>query len=832
MKSIKNAKTIISFISLYILLLPHSFTQNYKLFGDIKDSLTGEPVLFAAVYLQNAADSVVYYTYTDENGEFALSYRGLLKGKCGVQMLGYKKMVFPIDFSEFPEGLNLEVHVPLSPEKNMLQGITIIDSTTKVIHKLDRDVHKISNEEKQTASTIYDILKTLPGVVVDESTREIRFKGSTPDILVNNMPAEYIYPDLKQINVDDIENIELIDKSSIYGGAGEGGIINIKFKKEKNSNKGFGMFLGANQAYGFLDNTYFPHMAMLNMNVKVGKAMIFNNFWIGNNKNKQNITGKGTLQLENKIFDIESIDQPCYSQTYITDILGVMFNLNKINILVADQFNYSTFYDKDYLFQTTTFDTVYHSDIQQYIYKYNYFFFNKAYIKFTLNDYKKQDVELSFALWNSLFHHPQTDEYNTESNIEQNQNYTRTTQNSTVKYLWAVNIYHADLQYRWRVSQTSQLNFHANYFLGIAPMHNKDYYTSGVEVPELQEISNFTIHYLPIGVGFIQRFRKFSIDATLNYKFQQFSGRFQRHINMVDTTLVIKMPYHAPEPSLRLKYNINSSNDLYLGYSYTTGNMETNDWNKPIQIFVPYIDKANPLYWKSGNDSLKMENYHKLYFQYRLTKDNLNFTAEVFYTATHNGIWRVQLPVSPEISLNIYENVSKQNNIGTDLSFYWKISKRWRVELNTRMYYANQTVDVKKIANMLGINATDIKQTNFEATGYFVVQYFLKTNKIGTNPSVFLWGSGESKRIKITGYDAPYFNLNLAFQTNFFKEKLFVQFRMENLLSAAIKRESHYDYAGSIMNYTILDASRNTRVALSFGLNLFKGERGTKNIQL
>ena len=101
-------------------------------------------------------------------------------------------------------------------------------------------------------------------------------------------------------------------------------------------------------------------------------------------------------------------------------------------------------------------------------------------------------------------------------------------------------------------------------FFGNIPKSENNYFENDIENPNFHELSDFQLHALPLGIGFIQRFGRFSMDLTANYKFQQFNGHFQRNFGNGDSTLILKLPYHNFEPSIRLKYNINKSNDLYL----------------------------------------------------------------------------------------------------------------------------------------------------------------------------------------------------------------------------------------------------------------------------
>ena len=827
MKSIRNVKIIFSI--LFLIISCNIFSQQLEFNGTVRDSLTEEPLNFVLIRITNQNDSVIAYSYSDEAGNFKIIMPNGTIGFISASLIGYKTKKSKQSFV-FDESVKNGLGVLLSKDITILHDVEITDSSTKVIHKLDRDVHKIPEQTIKESQTIYDILKTLPGVVVDEGTNTIRFKGSSPEILVDNMPAQYIYPDLKQIRINDIEKIELIDKSSIYGGAGgEGGIINIKFKQNKKQET-FGMYLGTNNEYAPFNNIYIPNFAILNLNARVGNFFIFNNLFFNDNIYDDETIGKGTLNFQDNLF---SRSENSFENTYqwtISDCIGVTYFRNKLRVVIGEQLQFSKFKVIEKLHQITTLDTTYHSEYNQNNTCFNHYFFNRILGRIALDDYKNQDFQLDFNMFNNLLGHPQTNEILTNSDIKQNQIHSTNFDKTMYKSSWDCDLYSLELQYRWRITQRSQINFNARFFHANSPENSKTFFLNDVEHPDLYQFSKFKLNQLPLNIGFAQSFGSFSIDATAKYKFQQFKGNFLRNANAYDTTL--NMKYHNFEPSIRLKYHINDANDLYLGYSFSAGEFETNDWSKQIEYYVPFIDKSNPLTWQSGNSDIEMENYHKIYFQYRLSKEKLNFTTELFFNATQNGLAYIKIPITQEIVLNKYDNVATMYRTGLSLSFYGQLAKSWNLDANVQVYHSiAQTNILEKYANLYNVDVEQVKQNNFGVASYFALKYNLKS-KIGTKPNITLWGNVFSKEISITGYNKPYFTTSIAFRTNFFKEKLFVSLGLYNFLSPFIKYKSYYDSMGYITNYETNSLNRNMRINLSLGLNLFKGERGTKDFRL
>jgi hypothetical protein len=252
--------------------------QNLKIIGHINDSLTKNPLPYSNIILSNAQDSVVGGTMTDEKGSFKIQ----LKREVGLQFkassLGYEELVFPIESVE-GNVLNLgDLYLKINTE---VLGEVNISAQNTVVQKFDRKVFGINENKKAIAKDIYDLLRTLPGVVVDDN-HNVRYKGATASVMVDDMPAQYLYPDLEMIPVANVDKIELIDASFRSGGNGKGGIINIKMKSVNadgisgvaSSRVSTADFSECNRLTGYV-----------NANYKKGKLLVFNNLWSGSRNN-------------------------------------------------------------------------------------------------------------------------------------------------------------------------------------------------------------------------------------------------------------------------------------------------------------------------------------------------------------------------------------------------------------------------------------------------------------------------------------------------------------------------------------------------------------------
>ena len=821
MKSTRNAKIIFSI--LFVFFSVSAFSQQFIIQGVVQDSINKQAISYVAVYIKDANNVVVSIAYSDDNGKFKLPFSGITSGTLNAELIGYKKYSKNLTFTA---GSEYYEEIFLSPDIKMLGEVEISDSANKVVHKIDRDIHKITEQEIKISQNIYDILKTLPGVVVDENTNSIRFKGSAPEILVNNMPADMLFSDLRAINIKNIEKIELIDKSSIYGGSGEGGIINIKLKKEKE--KSFGMYLGGDFRYGIKDNIFVPDWSVFNLNFHIGKIIVFNNLRIDTWANKENTMQNQNIFVNNTYYDKEIEKSELFRQWQILNALGIVIPIGKVQILLADQVGYSKIKSNHELSEKTFQGDTNISLLEENSYDNYKFLNNNTIIQLTGNDLKNQDFQILFNFYKSF---PLTDvlaffnqkHTNFFDNTQENNNYNLKINNNSLLYKY-------DGYYIYHISQTSQVNIHSMFLDNELPNNTLKYFINGIEESNYRQVSDAKIQELISGLSYGKRFEKFSTDFTLNYHFQRIAGTFLR--NNFEDTINLNLKYHLFEPSVRLKYFVNNENNFYIGYIYKNDNFSLNNSNYLVQKYIPYIDKVDPYKWGTGNKNLKQERYHYLYFQYQLNKENFYFNSEIFYKQTHNMIEDINIPITNEITLSMPENIAFYNRIGTDLSFRWKINDNWSINFWGQAYHSKFRInDLNLISELYQISQKEIIRKGLGMNFQSVIYYTFNVKKSWT-PSLLFWADYNSKEITFTGYNHQYINTNIAFKTKLYKDKLSFVLALENFLSPFIHKQSYYDYLDVVSRNNYYSYHNNIRLRLSLDWYLFAGDRGTKDFKL
>ena len=218
----------IYFLSLLFTLISLlASSQTIDITGSIADSTTQKALSYGTVTIRSKTDSIIKGALTDENGEFKLKNISYKEGiYILIKYIGYAEMRIEIIYSGNPK-INLG-RVLLHANASEMKEATIIGKTSYMEQKFDRKVFNIDDAKTTSAKDIFDLLRTLPGVTVDEDDN-VMYKGAPATIYVDDQPAEYVYPKIEMIPVASVLKIELID-ASLSNGEGKGGIINIKMK--------------------------------------------------------------------------------------------------------------------------------------------------------------------------------------------------------------------------------------------------------------------------------------------------------------------------------------------------------------------------------------------------------------------------------------------------------------------------------------------------------------------------------------------------------------------------------------------------------------------------
>ncbi len=251
-----------------------SFAQD--LGGIVKDA-EGKPVTNASVSLLNAKDSsVIKLGVTDKDGHYQFKSVKPASYLISVSFVGYKSKYTSVKETAGKENITVS---PITLEKAAadLATVTITARKPMIEVKADKTILNVENNINAVGNDALELLKKSPGVLVDKDDNISLSGKNGVQIFIDGKPSPLTGSDLsnylKSLQSSQIEAIEIItNPSAKYEAAGNGGIINIRLKK----NKSFGTNGSINAGYNL--GTYPKYNAGISLNHRNKKINLFGNY--------------------------------------------------------------------------------------------------------------------------------------------------------------------------------------------------------------------------------------------------------------------------------------------------------------------------------------------------------------------------------------------------------------------------------------------------------------------------------------------------------------------------------------------------------------------------
>ena len=265
-----KTKTIFFFM---LSLLAFSATAQHQLSGTVKDEADGSPVPFATAALMLPDSSVVTGVITDDDGHFVITNVKSGDYLLEFSFIGYKKKYLK---TNVPSQSDLG-EISLAEDVSMLGEVVVTSRRKLVEQRLDRTVVNVRGNMITSGLNINDLLKRLPGLVVDHNG-DVKLNGRPATVYIDgrptHLPAEQVAQMLTGMMGDVVDRIELIDNpSSRYEAGMSGAIVNIRLRRDAS--------LGVNgtaQAGGGYTEHDFASLGGLNLNYRTKKLNIFGNY--------------------------------------------------------------------------------------------------------------------------------------------------------------------------------------------------------------------------------------------------------------------------------------------------------------------------------------------------------------------------------------------------------------------------------------------------------------------------------------------------------------------------------------------------------------------------
>jgi len=331
-------KVILNLVFMIVLLTPSTFANTEVFSGTVKGKVLDEynqPVEFAtATLLDPKSKQVIKGEVSNEKGEFIINKVNKGDYILSVSMVGYQR--------------NDQYQIVMDNKNNMIEKSIVLKESTQQLKDvvivgrkefIEQDVDKlvINPEVSITAASenVYEILRKLPGVNIDNSDN-ISLKGlQGVKVLIDDKPtyvsATQLASLLKGMQGKNVDKIEIIENPSArYDAEGNSGIINIKTKHNKAP--GFNGSVNG----GISVASKFGWNGGLDLNAKAGKFNLYGNFsnynWAGINgmiasRKFTSTELEGAYQLIN--------NDGTYNGTSQNYKIGMDYNLAKNHVISA-----------------------------------------------------------------------------------------------------------------------------------------------------------------------------------------------------------------------------------------------------------------------------------------------------------------------------------------------------------------------------------------------------------------------------------------------------------------------------------------------------------------
>ena len=222
-----------------------------EIFGQLKDSLSGEPLEYAAISVFDLENQLVSGGMSNLNGKFNIPELPFRKYYITVQYVGYDlKTIEDIELNKRNPAKNL--HSIQMAADNALDEIVLDGSTPNISYDIDKKIIDVSNLEVDLGQSATEVLENVPSISVDmDGTVSLRGSSSFTLFIDGRPTAMDASTALATIPASTIKQIEIItNPSAKYESEGVSGIMNIVTK----SNKLEGVSLLANVNGGNYNN--------------------------------------------------------------------------------------------------------------------------------------------------------------------------------------------------------------------------------------------------------------------------------------------------------------------------------------------------------------------------------------------------------------------------------------------------------------------------------------------------------------------------------------------------------------------------------------------------
>ena len=211
-----------------------TFAQNYSCNGLVTDSVSGDPLSYVTVQLLKLPDSTLYAgAITDGQGNFMIQNLGRGDYLCRLSYVGYHKKDIDVSIQE-KRVINFG-KIKLIPIQILLPEFSI-SAQAPVNVKIDRTVYQIDSSLLSQVTTSAELLSKMSELQVNKMMETVTIKGKeNSTVMINGVLLPDGVANIRSINPQDIEQVEIITAPPSEYGTDIDGIVNIILKEKINT---------------------------------------------------------------------------------------------------------------------------------------------------------------------------------------------------------------------------------------------------------------------------------------------------------------------------------------------------------------------------------------------------------------------------------------------------------------------------------------------------------------------------------------------------------------------------------------------------------------------
>jgi len=186
-----------------------------------------------------------------------------------------------------------------------------------------------------------------------------------------------------------------------------------------------------------------------------------------------------------------------------------------------------------------------------------------------------------------------------------------------------------------------------------------------------------------------------------------------------------------------------------------------------IWYLNPYINDVDPNNISYGNPRLDAEQQHNFNINYGSFSQKLNFNLTLNYAFAKNAVTAYSF-VEDGVTHNTYDNIGRNQTVGTNLYVSWTPNQMIRTYLNGGVSYT----DIRSTEN------SELKNSGFSGRAFGGLTFtFPGDFRVGANGGLFL------NRIQLQTEQSPFYFYSFSLQKSFLNKKLDLALNMQNLFT-------------------------------------------------